>query len=71
MFFKQDFIPVNFCILSDRGLGLCAPEPPPEKVPAFACQPRAQRSQLQRGASSPRPACWGLGPKRAEVLAPP
>lgn len=68
MFFKQDFIPVNFCVLSDRGLGPCAPEPPPEKVPAFACQPRAQRSQLQRGASFPRLACWGLGHEGAEVL---
>lgn len=68
MFFKQDFIPMNFCILSDKGLGLSAPEPPPEKVPVFACQPRAQRSQLQREAFFPRLACWGLGQKRAEVL---
>lgn len=40
---------MNFLILSDRGLGPSPPELLPEKVPVFTCQPRALRSQLQRG----------------------
>lgn len=53
---------MNFLILSDKGLGLSPHEPPPEMVPVFACQPRAQRSQLHRLFFPAGPGgVWGRG----------